>query len=192
MEKLEIPEKFALTPASDPRQPERTSAGEFPRRGERVRPRRNEVRCLASRRWLPLVIIPKRATGHSLGWRRIVLTDVWSNNDLRTQCNSPILENGLIYGLSDRGNFFCLDAKTGTAAWTDSAKPSTFGSILDAGAVLLALPSNTDLTIFKANDKQFEEVAHYKVAATPPVVASAGGAISVIFVGWGGCLCPIC
>jgi outer membrane protein assembly factor BamB len=93
--------------------------------------------------------------------------ELWSNADLRTQFNSPVLENGLLYGLSDRGNFFCLDAKTGKAAWTDAAKHGNYGNILDAGSVLLALPNNSELSVFRPNDKQYEEVAHYKVAATP-------------------------
>ena len=46
---------------------------------------------------------------------------------------------------------------------------------MDAGSCLLALPSNSELIVFKPSDKAYEEVAKIKVAETPtyayPVLA---------------------
>ena len=39
--------------------------------------------------------------------------ELWSNPDLAPQYNTPVLVDGLLYGLSNRGNLFCIDAKTG-------------------------------------------------------------------------------
>lgn len=104
-----------------------------------------------------------------------VAKELWTNDKLGTGFNTPVLKNGLLFGLSDRGNLFCLRAETGQAAWTDTAKRENFAAILDAGAVLLALPSNSELVAFKPDGEAFAEVAHYKVADTPtyahPVVA---------------------
>jgi len=103
--------------------------------------------------------------------------DVWANAELGTGFSTPVLKDGLLYGLSDKGNLFCLNAKTGQMAWTDAAKrgPGNFGAILDAGSVILALPSSSELIAFKPGDKQYEEVAKIKIAETPtyahPVVA---------------------
>ena len=103
--------------------------------------------------------------------------DVWANAELGSGFSTPVLKDGLLYGLSDKGNLFCLNAKTGQMAWTDAAKrgPGNFGAILDAGSVILALPSSSELIAFKPGDKQYEEVAKIKVAETPtyayPVVA---------------------
>jgi outer membrane protein assembly factor BamB len=102
---------------------------------------------------------------------KFVPEELWSNSDLRAQFSSPVLENGLLYGLSDRGLFFCLDAKTGKAAWTDTAKHGSYGGLLGAGPVVLALPNNSELIVFKADNKQFAEVAHYKVASTSTFAA---------------------
>ncbi|MBU6400190.1 MAG: PQQ-binding-like beta-propeller repeat protein, partial [Verrucomicrobia bacterium] len=94
--------------------------------------------------------------------------------------NTPVLKDGFLFGLSDKGLLFCLNAKTGETAWTDTAKHDRFGTTLDAGSVLLALvmpgpPVNSELIAFKPSDKQFEEVAKLKVADTPtysqPVIA---------------------
>jgi outer membrane protein assembly factor BamB len=92
--------------------------------------------------------------------------DLWSNDKLGVQFNTPVLKDGLLFGLSDKGSLFCINAKDGQTAWTDSVKRGNFGSILDAGTVLLALPNNSELIAFKPGDKQYEELAKIKVADT--------------------------
>lgn len=91
-------------------------------------------------------------------------TELWSNPDLAPQYNSPVLEKGLLFGVSDRGNLFCLDAKSGKTAWTDSTKLSAFCSTVDAGPAILALPESGDMVVFKADGSAFSELARYKVA----------------------------
>jgi outer membrane protein assembly factor BamB len=93
--------------------------------------------------------------------------ELWCNEELGTSYNTPVLKEGLLFGLSDRNNLFCIDAKTGQTAWEDSAKRENFGAVLDAGSVLLALPSNSELVAYKPDGKAFAEVAKYKVAETP-------------------------
>ncbi len=106
-----------------------------------------------------------------------VAKELWSNPDLAPQFNTPVLENGLLFGLSNTGNLFCINAQTGQTAWTDATQRdrSGFAAIVDAGGCLMALPSNSELIVFKPTDKQFEEVARIKVAQTPtyahPVIA---------------------
>ena len=91
-------------------------------------------------------------------------TQVWKNPTVGTQFNTPVLKDGLLYGLSDRGTFFCLKAATGETAWTDAtARGTNYGAILDAGSILLALPSSSDLIAFKPGDKGYQEVAKIKV-----------------------------
>ena len=101
--------------------------------------------------------------------------ELWANDALGTGFNTPVLKGGLLFGLSDKGNLYCLDAKTGQAGWTDSSRLGNFGAVLDAGACLLALPSNSELIAFKPADKAYEELARIKVSDTPvyatPVVA---------------------
>ena len=58
---------------------------------------------------------------------------------------------------------------------TPTSAAGTSGPIVDAGSVLLALPSNGELIVFKPGDKQYEELARIKVAEAAvyahPVVA---------------------
>jgi outer membrane protein assembly factor BamB len=103
-------------------------------------------------------------------------TELWSNPDVAVQFNTPVLRDGLLFGLSDKGMFFCLDAKTGKTDWTDTTKRGgNFAAVLDAGSVILAMPSTSELIAFKPSDKSYDELAKIKVAETPtyahPVIA---------------------
>ncbi|MHC4638247.1 MAG: PQQ-binding-like beta-propeller repeat protein [Planctomycetota bacterium] len=94
--------------------------------------------------------------------------ELWSNPDLAPQFNTPVLQDGLLFGLSNKGNLFCINAQTGQTAWTDTAKHGRgFAAIVSAGGVLLALPSTSELIAFKPDGKEYGEIIRYKVADTP-------------------------
>ena len=103
--------------------------------------------------------------------------ELWANAELGTGFNTPVLKDGFLYGFSDKGNLYCMDAKTGKTCWTDATKrgQGNFAAVLDAGACLFALPSNSELVVFKPGDKEFSELAKIKVSETPtyatPVLA---------------------
>lgn len=104
-----------------------------------------------------------------------VIEELWSNGELGSAYNTPVLKNGFLFGLSGRGRFFCLNAGTGAKAWTDDTSHKNFGAILDAGSVMLALPSDSELIAFKPSGKEYAELARIKVSDTPvyahPVIA---------------------
>ena len=52
--------------------------------------------------------------------------------------NTPVLKDGFLYGLSSGGNLFCINAKTGETAWTDSANRMQYGAMVDVGPAILA------------------------------------------------------
>ncbi len=116
------------------------------------------------------VKIEKQADG-------FVAKELWSNPEVATQFNTPVLKDGLLFGLSNRSNLFCINAKTGQTAWTDSSSRGQggFAAIVDAGSCLLALPSNSELLVFKPSGKEYAELASIKVADTAtyahPVIA---------------------
>jgi outer membrane protein assembly factor BamB len=104
--------------------------------------------------------------------------ELWSNPDNAVQFNSPVLKGGQIYGLSQNGVIFCLDAQSGKTLWTTELGGRGFGSIVDAGSVLLALTPKGELTVFDPSDKEYKKLAGYKVADTEtysyPVAAGKG------------------
>jgi outer membrane protein assembly factor BamB len=105
--------------------------------------------------------------------------ELWSNPDNSVQFNTPVLKNGLLIGLSQRGDFFCLNAQDGKTVWTAPSTPPAggggqrggrgrggYGTVVDAGAVLLALTPASELIAFEPSDKAYKELARIKVADT--------------------------
>jgi outer membrane protein assembly factor BamB len=128
--------------------------------------------------------------------------EVWKNKDTSVIYNTPVVINGLIFGLSNTNRIFCVNAETGKTLWTApigqaaGAGPtarggqeprgpggqgapggqgrrggrrggmggSGFGSIVDAGSVLMALSPSAQLIVFEPGDKEFKQLASYKVA----------------------------
>ena len=102
--------------------------------------------------------------------------ELWSNAQVSTGFNTPVLKDGLLFGFSDRGNLFCINAETGKTAWTDTVGHGRgFAAVLAAGSVILALPSTSELIAFKPSGQEYSQLARIKVADTPtyahPVVA---------------------
>jgi outer membrane protein assembly factor BamB len=116
--------------------------------------------------------------------------ELWLNQENSVQFNTPVLKDGLIYGLDGGNRFFCIKAQDGKTAWTGPAgQPEEekkekgggdgrrgrggrggrggYGSIVDAGAVLMALTPSSELVVFQPSDKEYVELAKIKVADTP-------------------------
>jgi outer membrane protein assembly factor BamB len=103
----------------------------------------------------------------------------WTDSDISTSFNTPVLKDDKIYGLSGSNALFCIDAKTGKTLWThDLASngggggggrrgPAGFGSVIDAGPVLMALTPSAELTVFKPDAADYSQVAKIKVADSP-------------------------
>jgi outer membrane protein assembly factor BamB len=104
---------------------------------------------------------------------------LWKKDQSAGIYNTPVLKDGLLFGLAPAGrgatNLFCMSAKTGDVLWTDKTPRGECGAVLDAGAVLLALTSDSHLIAFRPNDKEYAELARIKVADTPtwayPIIA---------------------
>ena len=104
-------------------------------------------------RGIKAVKIEKQAEG-------FVAKELWSNPEIAPQFNTPVLKDGLLFGLSNRGNLFCVNSQTGQTAWIDptSRDRGGFTSIVDTGSVVMALPSNSELIVLKPNDKEYTEL----------------------------------
>jgi outer membrane protein assembly factor BamB len=94
--------------------------------------------------------------------------EAWQTNDVSMYMSSPVLQGERLFGFSEKrkGQFFCLDAKTGKTLWTGEGRQGESASLLDGGDVLLGLTSDAELIVFDASDKDYVEKARYKVAET--------------------------
>jgi outer membrane protein assembly factor BamB len=102
-------------------------------------------------------------------------TEVWKTNQAPFLYNTPVLKDGLLFGLSSGRKFFCEDAKTGKVLWTDTTTRGEAGGVVAAGPVILALTGDSHLVAFQPSAKGYMEVANYQVSATTglpyPIVA---------------------
>jgi len=97
----------------------------------------------------------------------LVAKERWSNPDNGCQFNTPVVKNALVFGISEGDVLFCINAETGKTAWTNPIKgrQGGYGSIVDAGSVLFALTPSGQLLVFEPSDKEYKELASYKLAS---------------------------
>lgn len=94
-------------------------------------------------------------------------SELWHNPDLNPSYNTPVLKEGSLYGLTQAGKLFCINAQNGQTAWADTSMHKNFGAILDAESVMIALPSSSNLVVYKPDKNAYTEIARFKVSDTP-------------------------
>jgi outer membrane protein assembly factor BamB len=97
------------------------------------------------------------------------VNELWSNPDIATQYNTPVLKDDLLFGLANRNNLYCINAETGKTNWADENACGSrgFGSIVDTGSCLVALSNDSELIFYKPDSKAYSEIKRYKVYETP-------------------------
>lgn len=55
------------------------------------------------------------------GAAALSVKELWSTPDNSLQYNSPVLKDGLLFGLSNSDNLFCVNLESGQSAWTVTA-----------------------------------------------------------------------
>jgi len=96
-----------------------------------------------------------------------VVNKLWTNSEFSTAYNTPVLKDGYLYGLSNQNKLFCINASNGHTAWVDEASHQNFGSVIDAGSVMVALSSTSNLVAFSPGGQGYSQLAMIKVADTP-------------------------
>jgi outer membrane protein assembly factor BamB len=94
---------------------------------------------------------------------------VWQNPEVSMYMNSPVVSGDYLFGFSHKrkGQFFCLDARTGKTLWTSNGREGDNAVMLSAGAVLFILTDAAELTVAKNDAKAFERLKKYTVAGSP-------------------------
>jgi outer membrane protein assembly factor BamB len=97
---------------------------------------------------------------------RWALTPLWHNPKVAMYLSSPVLDGDYLYGLSHlrKGQFFCLNARTGEVLWTTDGREGQNAALLHAEQVMFVLTADADLIVARKSAKGFEPLARYKVA----------------------------
>jgi outer membrane protein assembly factor BamB len=93
----------------------------------------------------------------------------WANPGISMYMNSPVASGDLLYGFSHRnkGQFFCLDARTGATLWTSEGRYGENAAIVNAPEVLFLLTNDAQLLIVRKSAKKFDLIRRYTVAESP-------------------------
>ena len=80
-------------------------------------------------------------------------------------CN-PVVIGDALFGLSTRnsGQFFALDAKTGTVLWLGQPRQATNTAVVKAGNLLFLLDDDAELIVARGSRTGFEPLKRYIVA----------------------------
>jgi outer membrane protein assembly factor BamB len=92
--------------------------------------------------------------------------DVWENSEVSMYMSNGVLVRDSLCGMSarNRGQFFCLNAKTGKTEWLSEPRQATNAAVLRAGDVWFALKDDAELLVMRAGAKGFDPVRRYTVA----------------------------
>jgi outer membrane protein assembly factor BamB len=118
-----------------------------------------------------------RVTQSGGKWRT---EQVWQNPDVPMYMSTPVVSNGYLFGLTERnkGQFFCLDPRTGKTMWTTRGREGDNAALVTAAGLILAVTTEGELVVARDNPKQFEVVKRYTVAESPvwahPAVVDMG------------------
>ena len=95
----------------------------------------------------------------------------WTSKELATNFSSPVAVNGYVYGLGLRQNVYCVEARTGKVAWSQTGLARAtgdraFGTFIVLGRNILLLTDGGELVLFAADPAKFEPVGRTQVCGT--------------------------
>lgn len=114
----------------------------------------------------------------------LAAAELWSQREESMKFSNPTLTHGVLLGLNEAGDLFCVDARTGKVAWKVPTKSDDaaadpadgrrrrgggggFGSVVAAGKVAIALTPAAEMLVFEPYTAGYKELARIKVADTP-------------------------
>ena len=107
-------------------------------------------------------------------------TETWKNPEIAMYMSSPVFGDGLIYGHSSKkkGQFFAIDAKTGTVRWTTEGREGEHASLLLTPQHVVFLTNNADLIVAKRGtpaftlERRYDDVAKAATWSVPVLLGS--------------------
>jgi outer membrane protein assembly factor BamB len=93
---------------------------------------------------------------------------VWQNAEIPMYMSSPVVVNGVMYGLThrNRGQFFAVESSTGKGLWTSPPRQGENAALAAAGNLLVATTTDGELVVMRQG-KTHELVREYALADSP-------------------------
>ena len=107
--------------------------------------------------------MPTRSPGAAGKWQA---TEAWKNADVAMYMSTPVLADGIVYGLSNKkkGQVVAVDAATGALKWATEGRAADQAAILLTPAHVLVLTTGGELVLVKRSAAKYDEERRYTVA----------------------------
>jgi outer membrane protein assembly factor BamB len=94
---------------------------------------------------------------------------VWRNSEVSMYMSSPVVIGDYLYGMSHKrkGQFFCIDARTGKTQWLSNGREGDNAAVVAGGRFLIALTDSAELTVMRTDSAKLDVVKKYTVAESP-------------------------
>ena len=92
--------------------------------------------------------------------------EAWTNADVGMYMSTPVLADGILYGLSSRkkGQIVALDAANGALKWSTEGRAADQAAILLTPAHVLFLTTGGELVVARRSAARYEEERRYTIA----------------------------
>jgi len=85
----------------------------------------------------------------------------WTSKEVASNFASPVAAGGYVYGVGPRQSVYCVEARTGKVAWSQTgliraAGERAFATFIVMGKNILMLGDSGELVLFAANSAKFE------------------------------------
>jgi outer membrane protein assembly factor BamB len=92
--------------------------------------------------------------------------EAWTNADVAMYMSTPVLADGVLYGLSTRkkGQVVAVDAATGALKWATEGRAASQAAILLTPAHVLLLTTDGELVLVRRSPAKYDEERRYTVA----------------------------
>lgn len=91
---------------------------------------------------------------------------LWTNPDWTTSYSTALYKDGFLYGFTEAGRLFCINASNGQTAWKDESPFNEFGSLLNVGASVIFVSNNSRFVVLKPDGQKFNPIAQIKLNET--------------------------
>jgi outer membrane protein assembly factor BamB len=117
-----------------------------------------------------LIVSGTRAGTHAYTLRQAAgkwqASEAWTNPDVAMYMSTPVLADGVLYGLSARkkGQVVAIDAASGAVKWMTDGRAADQAAILLTPAHVLLLTTGGELVLVRRSPAKYEEERRYTVA----------------------------
>jgi outer membrane protein assembly factor BamB len=95
-----------------------------------------------------------------------VAKQVWEKREFFAYMSSPVVKDGMVYGLShrNRGQYFCVDLQTGQMLWQSEGRQGEMAVVRVGNNEFFVQTEDGELIVARKSREKFDIVRRYQIA----------------------------